>query len=190
MSPEMTIDDAKQALRARLLATRRALAPADVATASRAVVERLRACVPPGLLALYAGVGGEIVVDELGADALWPRIDGSDLAFCRAARAELVAGRFGLFAPAAATPVAPLAVAAAVIVPGVAFDRAGRRLGQGRGYYDRALRANPSVPRFAVAHSFQIVDEVPVTPADEPVDFIVTPSSVLVTGARPLGGTP
>ena len=190
----MSQSAAKVELRRRLLAARRALAPVDVAAASRAVVEELRARLPPGLLALYAGVGGEIVVDDLGAGgALWPRIDSLDpprLAFCRARRAELIAGRYGLFAPAGDALATPLDAAVAVIVPGVAFDRAGRRLGQGRGFYDVALRAAPSVPRFAVAHDLQIVDEVPVTPTDEPVDFIVTPSSVLVTGARPLGGTP
>lgn len=72
-----------------------------------------------------------------------------------------------------------------LVVPGLAFDRTGARLGRGAGYYDRylpLLRADAR--RVAVAFDEQIVDAVPTTPEDQPVDFIVTPSQVIATNAR------
>lgn len=67
-----------------------------------------------------------------------------------------------------------------IIVPGVAFDRKGRRLGRGGGYYDRFLRHNRRVPKIAVAYDFQIVKEVPSTILDERVNKIVTPTKIIV----------
>ncbi|MEM2878071.1 MAG: 5-formyltetrahydrofolate cyclo-ligase [Candidatus Hadarchaeales archaeon] len=65
-----------------------------------------------------------------------------------------------------------------VIVPGIAFDRNGRRIGHGLGYYDRALREILSINRKAkfigIAYDFQIADEIPSTPHDVPVHIVVT----------------
>jgi len=70
-------------------------------------------------------------------------------------------------------------VADLVIVPGIAFDRDGRRLGMGGGYYDRFL-ASVRVPTVALAHAFQIVDLVPADQRDARVSLIVTPDEVIV----------
>lgn len=61
-----------------------------------------------------------------------------------------------------------------IIVPGVAFDRNGNRLGLGGGYYDRFLNQVERAKRIALAFDFQIVDEVPNEPHDEKVDLIIT----------------
>ena len=62
-----------------------------------------------------------------------------------------------------------------VLVPGVAFDRDGRRLGYGGGYYDRLLPLlSPRAARVAGAFDLQIVDRVPAAPHDVAVDAIVT----------------
>jgi len=66
-----------------------------------------------------------------------------------------------------------------VIVPGVAFDRTGHRLGMGGGYYDRFL-SHIHAPRIAVAHATQVIDHVPVETPDESVDIIVTPDETIV----------
>ena len=66
-------------------------------------------------------------------------------------------------------------------MPLVAFDRAGNRLGQGGGYYDRAL-AGPSDLRpvtIGVAHAFQQVESVPVEPWDVALDAVVTEDGLL-----------
>jgi len=70
-----------------------------------------------------------------------------------------------------------------VLVPGVAFDLDGRRLGYGGGYYDRLLpRLRPGVARVAGAFDIQIVAQVPSAPHDITVDAIVTETQTLTIG--------
>jgi 5-formyltetrahydrofolate cyclo-ligase len=72
-----------------------------------------------------------------------------------------------------------------VLVPGVAFDAEGRRLGYGGGFYDRLLPLmRPDVARVAGAYEEQIVDRVPTAAHDQRVPCIVTPGRVIITGAR------
>lgn len=65
-----------------------------------------------------------------------------------------------------------------VIVPLLAFDRAGRRLGYGGGYYDRTLAALPGVGTLGVAFSCQEMDVVPAGPLDAPLDAVATEAGV------------
>lgn len=66
-----------------------------------------------------------------------------------------------------------------IIVPGVAFDRQGNRIGMGKGYYDRFLSAQKGALRVALAYSEQVLDQVPHKPYDEPVDMIITEDEVI-----------
>lgn len=59
------------------------------------------------------------------------------------------------------------------LVPGIAFDVAGRRLGRGRGYYDRFFATNPNIYKIGVCFDFQKVKEVPVDEQDVPVDEVI-----------------
>jgi 5-formyltetrahydrofolate cyclo-ligase len=69
-----------------------------------------------------------------------------------------------------------------ILVPGVAFDLQGNRLGRGKGFYDRLLAEIRGV-KCGVAFEEQIVDEIPVGSHDAAMDFIVTPSRVItITG--------
>ncbi len=73
----------------------------------------------------------------------------------------------------------------AVLVPGLAFDLNGRRLGRGGGHYDRFLvRLRPDCLRVGVCFEGQIVDTVPADPWDQPVDAVVTEAGVREGGAR------
>jgi len=63
---------------------------------------------------------------------------------------------------------------ALMVVPGVAFDRRGHRLGRGGGHYDRALRAAPGALRVGVAYAFQVLASVPEGPGDEAMDVVVS----------------
>ena len=60
-----------------------------------------------------------------------------------------------------------------IIVPGVAFDIRGYRLGLGGGYYDRFLKKT-SAKKIALAFDFQLTENLPIEPHDMPVDFIIT----------------
>jgi 5-formyltetrahydrofolate cyclo-ligase len=66
------------------------------------------------------------------------------------------------------------------ILPGVAYDRMGNRLGQGGGYYDRLLAPLMGILRMGLAFESQIIDRVPVTPTDCRVDQIITEARVIV----------
>ena len=71
----------------------------------------------------------------------------------------------------------------AVLVPGVAFDRSGRRLGYGRGFYDRYFRLlRPGVPRIGLGYGLQVVEAVPTGAWDLAVDLVVTEVEVIRVG--------
>jgi len=93
---------------------------------------------------------------------------------------DLVSGMFGIRQPAENAPRVGRGQVDVVIVPGVAFDRSGMRLGYGGGYYDRLL---PTLPPHALhvgyAYDEQLVDELPAEEHDVHVDLVVTPTQVL-----------
>jgi len=166
-------------LRRRLRAERSALAPAEVRAASEACCAHGQPLVH-GTVALYSAVRGEIDPSLMKVEhAVWPRTgDDGSLAFHQG---PLSPGRWDIPEPAADAPRHEPDV---ICVPGVAFDRAGHRLGYGRGYYDRALNACPGALRIGFSHSFQLVDGVDPRPHDEPVDWIVTPYGATATHTR------
>jgi 5-formyltetrahydrofolate cyclo-ligase len=91
---------------------------------------------------------------------------------------ELVPARFGLLEPSPdALRLASAKDAGIIIVPGVAFDRRGRRVGFGGGYYDRLL-STATVPSVALSYEGQLVEEAPVDSHDIPVDIIVTERAI------------
>ena len=59
------------------------------------------------------------------------------------------------------------------MVPGVAFDTGGNRMGRGRGFYDRLLKSTPRAVKIGVAYGFQILDEIPVEPHDVKMDIVI-----------------
>jgi 5-formyltetrahydrofolate cyclo-ligase len=94
----------------------------------------------------------------------------------------LSSGAFCLLEPTGpAVATERLRDAAAVVVPALAVDRAGHRLGRGGGFYDRALAA-VEIPTVAVVFDDELMDELPVEPHDVPVGAVLTPRG----GVRPL----
>jgi len=139
----------------------------------------------------YAPVPGELDVwplfeDAVNADkeAFLPRFVAAETqrsahlyAACavRNLKRELKAGQFGIREPLDTCPEIPLNRLDFVLVPGVAFDLQGRRLGRGKGYYDRMLAAVRG-KTCGVAFDEQIVEELPVEPHDVHVNCILTPT--------------
>jgi 5-formyltetrahydrofolate cyclo-ligase len=178
--------DPKRALRDRLQAWRRELPPNERVRRSAAIRSLLAAAAPPrGTILAYAALGDEPDLADLLA--AWASVE--RLALTRLAgdgSLEVVAvpdlGRLrpGIFKvpepPQTAFPVPPGTIAWA-LVPGVAFDLAGRRLGRGGGHYDRLL-PGLACPKIGVAYVDQIVDEVPAGPADARVDAVATEEGI------------
>ena len=145
---------------------------ADMRT--RAVITILRKHIPgnPNLVMQYMAAGG----GRQAANHVY-----------KAAKPDgLTIGSMGLSEPPADAPVVPLADIDCFVLPGLAFDARGARLGWGRGHFDATLEAAPHALRLAWAYDFQVVASVPEAPGDQRVDLIVTDTSVHLTGARPL----
>jgi 5-formyltetrahydrofolate cyclo-ligase len=137
-----------------------------------------------GCLAAYVGVGTEPptlpLLDALraaGVRVLLPVISGEQLDWAAYDGIDaLVEGPLGLAEPAGARlGGAALLDADRVLVPALAVDAAGHRLGRGRGYYDRAL-ASVTAPVIAVVYDDDLVDDVPVEVHDRDIDGRLTPS--------------
>ena len=87
--------------------------------------------------------------------------------------AKLKVGPYGIREPALERPV-PLDNLDLVIVPGIAFDKKGNRLGRGKGYYDRFLnKLSSRTATIGLAFDFQILPSVPTTPRDVNVQEII-----------------
>lgn len=93
---------------------------------------------------------------------------------------DLAVGAYGIYEPV--TPVVPETeipyVAtqdgrAVCVVPGMAFDKSGRRLGRGKGYYDRLLKKLPGIYTIGVAFAYQIVTDIPCNEYDMVMDEVV-----------------
>lgn len=181
--------DAKAALRRAALERRRGQPPERRRAGSRAIARRLLgldAWREAGTVHAYVGaVDGEVETREIvleglarGKRILCPRVRprprGLESLEIRSLD-DLEENDRGLWEPdpERARAVGPDEPIDLVVVPGLAFDRAGNRLGYGAGFYDRFLATTDAV-RVALAFSLQLVDAVPVEPHDQPVDWIVT----------------
>jgi 5-formyltetrahydrofolate cyclo-ligase len=114
-----------------------------------------------------------------GKTAALPRFDPAEQSYvaCRVQnlRTEIVAGQFGVREPSPSCVEISFGRLDLILVPGVAFDLRGNRLGRGKGFYDRLLAEIRGI-KCGVAFDEQLVDEVPAENLDVPVDFILTPT--------------
>jgi 5-formyltetrahydrofolate cyclo-ligase len=120
-----------------------------------------------------------------GGRVAYPRVVGPGvMTFHEAAASELAAGYHGILEPPEAAPVVATEALDLLIVPGLAFDAGGERLGRGGGFYDRVL-TGVARPRLCVglAYAAQIVSEVPRQGHDGRVDRVVTEAATL--GPKP-----
>lgn len=94
----------------------------------------------------------------------------------------LTTGRWGLLEPPQPwLPASALAEAALVLVPALAVDRGGVRLGRGRGFYDRSLGGrDPRAPLVALVRDAEVLDELPSGPHDVPMTHALTPRQGLI----------
>jgi 5-formyltetrahydrofolate cyclo-ligase len=96
---------------------------------------------------------------------------------------DVAPGSFGIREPRAGLPEVPLNQLDFVLVPGLGFDFAGRRLGRGKGYYDRLLTAIRGTA-CGVAMDGQMLPSIPAEPHDKNVDCILTPTCWLAVARR------
>lgn len=135
-------------------------------------------------IALYRSSQGEVPADGLaqafmkkGKICCFPRIEGDDMVFCdcKDLEKDFVKGAFGIEEPKAdKAPVSPDSIDI-VVLPAVAYNEEGTRLGQGKGFYDRFIAGikgrKPLL--LGVCYDFQISSEIPVEEHDITADIIV-----------------
>jgi 5-formyltetrahydrofolate cyclo-ligase len=91
---------------------------------------------------------------------------------------QLTRGYNGIWEPEATLPATDLQDIGVLVVPGVAFDLRGYRLGWGKGFYDRALHRYAGA-RIGLAYDFQILERIPAGPVDERVDIVISEARVI-----------
>ena len=199
MSDVSDVQLRKAELRAQVLARRSAL-PADQRAAAGKLIRDAVLAAPQvqmaGTIAAYYSIGAEpdthglvyalwkrgsyvlLPVLRPDGDLDWASYEGPD---------SLVAGPRGLREPGEPPRgVDAVARADAVLVPALAVDAAGRRLGRGGGSYDRALaRVGPLIPLIALVYDEELIEHVPAEAHDIPVRATASPrAGITVTGAR------
>jgi 5-formyltetrahydrofolate cyclo-ligase len=185
---------AKQALRKRVAAWRDGLSEARRNADGARLAARVLAleCYREArTVLLYFAIGSEPATADLvravlndGKTLVMPRIADGDLVLHRVddPATDLAEGVWGIREPLPDRPrVAPKAVDL-FLLPGLAFDPSGGRLGYGRGYFDRTLAGAPGV-KAALAFDGQVVERVPTGPHDVAVDLVVTPTRLIRCGA-------
>ncbi|MDA8229278.1 MAG: 5-formyltetrahydrofolate cyclo-ligase [Desulfitobacterium hafniense] len=183
----------KKELRSRVLSLRSALSPSDRAEKSKGIIKNLLDLPEfnkTKTVMSFMSFGDEVDTTEV-AEAVLAMEKVLILPRCASERRlhlsritdldrDLEAGMWGIREPkkSGLEQVDP-SVIDLVVVPGVAFDLQGNRLGYGGGYYDRFLKlVNPSAPRIALAFEIQIVSWLPVDNYDEKITALLTEKGV------------
>jgi len=187
---------AKENLRKELLEMRRSMAFEEVFALSGKVQNRFiesEFYASAISFSLYSSFQNEVLTDEIfqkavkaGKKVAYPRVikgGKRHLAFFSVRDLkDLAIGSYDIPEPVEEGTAAEPATFDLVVVPGVAFDMRGGRLGYGKGYYDRALK-DLGCPIIALAYEFQILkDDLPVEPHDVDVAAIVTEKRIFKTG--------
>lgn len=184
----LTVREAKQDLRRKMLERRRALTADKIAAGSAAMLRHLKQWTvyrSAGVVMLYLAMPDEAQTDALIADALaagkcvcvpmlraeYGLMDAAQIA----GPDELITGKLGLKMPdpTKAKIIKPQDIDL-IVVPGVAFDRHGHRLGMGAGYYDRFLPQAAAAHTLGMAWLCQLVEQVPRGQFDVSMQYLLT----------------
>lgn len=183
----------KQELRRQMKALRRSILPEEKHVMDLRIREQLMGHLPAAeeapMIFCYVSYGTEIDTCQL-LEALWeggfrvaaPRVEGNRMRFYVIERMEdLEPGCMGILEPKhLCRPVTEEETVRAIsITPGLAFTKAGDRMGYGGGYYDRFFAEYPGCLRMAAAYPFQLIDEIPTEPTDIRIEILVTPDEYM-----------
>src|SRR5882724_9947832 len=181
-----SIANTKSILRQKIRARLEKISPAVRAVESIDLCERLKAQMPSAhTILFFAPLPDELDVWPLlelslalGTNCALPFFDAEKKTYgtrrLTNLATEIITGKFGLREPAASCAEIPLDQFDLVLVPGMAFDLSGNRLGRGLGFYDRLLEKLSGI-KCGVGYDFQLVEQIPVDPHDAKLDFILTP---------------
>lgn len=106
-----------------------------------------------------------------------PRVNGVNLDILPYHKSRLHLGAFNIEEPDG-EELTDISTIELIIVPGVAYDRRGNRIGRGKGFYDRLLR-DTHATTIGVAYDCQLCDDIEPDDFDVPVDYVITPSGII-----------
>ena len=182
--------ETKDSIRAYAAKERFALCDEEIRQKSLLISEKLQGLESFKLsksIALYSPILNEVRTGsifisavEMEKEVYFPRVNGPSLDFYRIHNLEqLKPGKFGVLEPEPNLFKADPQEIGLFIVPGLAFDKSGNRLGYGKGYYDRALSNIPEHRKVGIAYGFQVRDSVPADDNDQKVGAIVTEQGIV-----------
>jgi 5-formyltetrahydrofolate cyclo-ligase len=181
----------KKTVRQQVLAQRRALSSAQIVElgiAAQLQLLQLSVFLDATSVVLYAAIHGEVGTDLLCAQAtaqgkavLYPAMVGHALEFRQVVSLEeMVPGKYGILEPTPSSSVWEPAHVDLIVVPGVAFDLQGHRIGYGKGFYDRTLHTLEGCGRlYGLCYDFQLIEEIAAIPHDVRMDGVVTEHRVI-----------
>ena len=186
-SPKGGYAQEKQQFRAVRKAARARLSQNQVQKASLEIAAKVQVCSwfrQAEWVYFYYPLGKEVNLLPLAQQALergmqiaFPRVEGNEMGFYQVSSlADFREGSFHVMEPTGKHAIqekSPL-----VFVPGVGFDLHGTRMGYGKGYYDRYFSRCPHCHKIGIAHSVQLVEQLPKDPFDVPMDAIVTEQDI------------
>ena len=180
----------KKALRQQIKEMKKAMSEAEIENASLALAEKFFACqqykqakTVYGYLPYNQEVRTVSILQKAlddGKRVAVPKVYGDEMRFIYLTDlSQVEKGYCGIPEPVADEPVAddPTAL---VLMPGLAFDPAGHRIGYGGGFYDRYLEMYPNMKKIAFAFEFQIFEQVPYEEFDIKPEKIITESRIIV----------
>lgn len=176
----------KEAIRSRVKARKNLLDPVERATAAAQVfdlVEKTAAFIMSEHILMYHSLPDELSTRDFidrwhhRKHFYLPRVNGVNLDILPYDRSRLHLGAFNIEEPDGDDTVGISAIEL-IIVPAVAYDRHGNRIGRGKGFYDRLLRDSHAVT-VGVAYDCQLVDDIEPDEFDVPVDYVVTEKGII-----------
>lgn len=183
---------AKLALRRQMRAVRAALPDAACEARSKQITQRVRALAElrnAETVLAFASIRSEVRTGALidafhasGKVVALPRVTDDTLVLHRVKSGDtLEEGSFSVPEPSVDAPVVDPASVELALVPALAVDPRGYRIGYGGGFYDRLLPQLRNARTCAVAFDFQLIAEVPELPFDEAVDIVITDARMIRT---------
>lgn len=176
----------KRDIRRKIKALRMMLSQEEKINAAREVFEQLEktsAFVLADKILMYHSLPDELFTHDFlrkwcdRKRFFLPRVNGVNLEILPYESTRLELGAFHIEEPTGDDIVDPDEIEL-IVVPAVAYDNKGNRLGRGKGFYDRLLQSTKAT-KIGVCYDFQLLDEIPVEEHDVPMDIVITQSAVL-----------
>lgn len=184
---ENTKVNEKSEIRRKIKALRTMLSDMEKRSAAREVFDRLEktaAFLLADRILMYHSLPDELFTHEFLSK--WssrkhfylPRVNGVDLEILPYEESRLELGSFHIEEPTGNNTADPSEIEL-IVVPAVAYDRKGNRLGRGKGFYDRLLKTTKAT-KIGVGYEFQLFDELPTEPHDVAMDIIITQNTTVI----------